>query len=131
MLLQDVAVDRRWELDLRGAARPGDLVSWSLQWELAAGAPVPHRVSWLEDIVLTHPGGRLLPSLRVAGRDAKGFGIQPGGGAQVLSWDGHEVFLDGLMVALWQAPTSPRGRFLLTSSDAFTVRALRLRLRPH
>jgi len=128
---QDVLIDQRWELDLRGEGRPGDLLRWSLQWQLPAEETAPGRVSWLEDIVLKHPGGRLLPSLRVAGRDSEGFGIEAGGGVQLLSWDGREVQLDGLMVAPWQAPSSPRGRFLLTSSEPFKIQSLRLRLRPH
>ncbi len=129
--IEKVVIEKTWELDLRQEIRQADLLEWSLQWDLAASAIAPKRVQWLKDITLVHPGGRLLPSLRVAGRRSEGFGIQPGGGRQVLAWNGREVSLDGLMVAPWQPDSSWRGRFLLTTTSTFSLTELRLRLRPH
>lgn len=129
--LENVAIDKVWELDLRQEIRQADLLQWSLHWDIPAKVAPPKRVHWLHDITMTHPGGRLLPSLRVAGRRSEGFGIQPGGGLQVLGWDGHEVSLDGLMVAPWQPDSAWRGRFVLTSSSPFNLTEIRLRLRPH
>jgi hypothetical protein len=129
-VLRDLILDPDFNLDLRSDLRGFRLGRLSLVWDHPRGEGLPRRLSFLEDLELNHPGGRLLPSLRVAGSRAEGFGVLPGAGRQVLAWDGREVTLDGLMVAPWTGPSARGGRVRLEASAPFRLAELRLRYRP-
>jgi hypothetical protein len=130
VVLRDLLLDPDFNLDLRADLRGFRLGRLSLVWDHPRGEALPKRLSFLEDLELSHPGGRLLPSLRVAGSRADGFGVLAGAGRQVLAWDGREVSLDGLMVAPWTGPSARGGRVRLEASTSFRLAELRLRYRP-
>ncbi|MGB0685057.1 MAG: protein kinase, partial [Planctomycetota bacterium] len=130
VVLRDLLLDPDFNLDLRADLRGFRLGRLSLMWDHPRGEALPKRLSFLEDLELSHPGGRLLPSLRVAGSRADGFGVLAGAGRQVLAWDGREVSLDGLMVAPWTGPSARGGRVRLEASTPFRLAELRLRYRP-
>lgn len=126
VVMQQVAVQGTWNLDLRTLLRGWRLVSWRLVWHVDLQQQAPDSLTWLGDIELRR-NGSAPPQMVVAGRRLSGYGILPGLGLQVLDWDGTDLHLDGIPLAPWQPSTPRLARFLAECPDGFRFASISLR----